>query len=63
MTFKPGDRVKIDATTDSRLAAKTDGQYGTGLRNAAYSNKLDYTVTLDTTPCVLRYSHMDLMPA
>lgn len=63
MTFKPGDRVKIDATTDSRLAAKTDGQYGTVLRNAAYSNKLDYTVKLDTNPFVLRYSHMDLMPA
>lgn len=63
MTFKPGDRIKIDATTDSRLAAKTDGQYGTILRNAAYCNKLDYAVKLDTNPFVLSYSHMDLMPA
>ncbi len=61
-TYKTNDRVRIDACTDSRLAAKTNGQFGTILRRSTDGFR-DYTVRLDNNPFVFSYSAMDLMPA
>lgn len=63
MKYRTGDRIRIDATTDSRLAARTNGQYGTILPTSPFHNSADYLIKLDGNPFALGYHEMDLMPA
>lgn len=58
-----GDRIKIDACTDARLAAKTNGQKGTVIHRYPEKENHEYVVKLDGNPFALSYHAMDLMPA
>lgn len=62
-TFQIGNAIQIDATTDSRLAARTHGCKGIIVGHNNHESSFEYQVKLKNNPFILSFSKTDLIPA